>query len=132
MKNLALTNLMLLLAIKSVSACSYDIDPNNSVKVNTSDGFYDLILFISAFVLIIPIVILYFVRNRKGRWAIITSSVSLLLFIPAIFLTAFLFGPCGLGPVPFVIKAELFLMLTILIVQLFSWINQRQSSIKLQ
>jgi hypothetical protein len=129
MKKLALTNLTLLMAIKSVSACSYapGFEPPQLEKV---DGIY----FLSAFALIVPIVFLYFLRERKGRWAIITSGVSLVLFIPALFFTALIFAMCSgfIVPVQILIRAELFLMLLIFTIQLFSWISQRKTAIKLQ
>jgi hypothetical protein len=122
MKILALTSLILLLAIKSVSACSYasGYEPPQLEKV---DGIY----FLSASALIIPIIFLYFLRERKGRWAIFTSTLSLVLFIPAIFFTAMIFGMCSafVLPVQMLIKAELFLMLLIFTIQLFSWITQK-------
>jgi hypothetical protein len=132
-KKLALTNLVVLIAIKSVSACTYAVDPNNPVRDIEPKVSYDLIFFFSAFVLILPILILFFLRKQKGLWAVIASIVLLLLFIPAIFLTAFVYGICDNNDaVSNVIKAELFLMLLIFTIQLFSWISQRKTSIKLQ
>ena len=117
------------MAIKSVSACSYapDYNPPQMEKV---DGIY----FLSAFVLIVPIVFLYFLRERKGRWAIITSAISLVLYIPALFFVAFIFAICAafVIPVQMLIKAELFLMLLIFTIQLFSWISQRKTALKLK
>ena len=129
MMKLALTNLTLLLAIKSVSACSY-APGYNPPQLDKFDGIY----FLSAFALLVPIVWLYFLRVRKGRWAVIASAASLVLFIPAIFLTALLFAMCGgfVTPVQMLIRAELFLMLLIFTIQLFSWISQRKTAIKLQ
>jgi hypothetical protein len=129
MKKAALTSFILLSAIKSVSACSYapGYDPPQLEKV---DGIY----FLSAFALIVPIVFLYYYRERKGGWAVIISTVSLILYIPAIIFTAFLFAMCGafVGPVQLLIKAELFLMLLIFTIQLFSLIGQKKTGIKLQ
>jgi hypothetical protein len=121
MKKLALTNLMLLMAIKSVSACSYapgkEPPPVESI---------DVIYFLSAFALMLPIGFLYILRERKGLWAIISSAISLVLFIPAVVLTALIFSPCGgFGPVLLLVKAELFLMLLIFTIQLFSWISEK-------
>jgi hypothetical protein len=129
MSKLALTNLLLLLAIKSVSACSYapGYEPPQLEKV---DGIY----FLSAFALMAPIVFLYFLRERKGQWALITSAVSLVLFIPALFFTALTFAMCGgfVTPVQMLIRAELFLMLLIFTIQLFSWISQKRTATKLR
>ena len=129
MKKLAIINLMFLMAIKSVFACSFapGIEPPQLEK---ADGVY----FLSAFALIIPILFLYFLRERKGRWEIITASLSLVLFIPAIFFTAMLFAMCSafVLPVQILIKAELFLMLIIFTIQLSSWISQRKTATKLQ
>jgi hypothetical protein len=129
MKKLALTNLMLLVAVKSVSACSYSpgYEPPQLVKF---DGIYLLL----AFTLIIPIVFFYYLRDRKSRWAIITSAVSLVLFIPALFFTAFIFAMCAafVVPVQILIRAELFLMLLILTIQISLWISERKTATKLE
>lgn len=126
MKKLALTNLIILIAIKIVSACSYAPEPGyEAPQFEKLDGFY----FLSAFALFAPIIYLYYLRERRGRWAIITSAVSLVLFIPALIFTALRFAICNffIEPVQMLIRAELFLMSLIFTIQLFSWITERNS-----
>lgn len=131
MKKLALTNLMLLIAIKSVSACTY-IAGTEIVNVFDGRETYFWVIFIGSFVLLAPIIILYFKRNHRGLWTIITSIVSLILFLPAIFTAAFI-NMCGDGnPVAAVFVAEFFLMSLLFTIQLSSWISQKNTSIKLQ
>ncbi len=132
MKKLALTNLIVLIAIKSVSACEF---PPGKEPVSVFDGreTYFWIMFIGAFVLFVPVVIFYFLRNRRGLWTVIMSLTTLGLFIPAILAAAFVEGMCSNGVLPAaVILAEFFLMMILFIFQLNSWISQRKTVIKLR
>jgi predicted small secreted protein len=132
MKKTALTNLLLLLAIKSVSACSYAAGYGPPVSVFEGREFYFWAIFIGSFVLFVPIVILYFFRNRRGLWTIIASISSLGLFFPAIFMAAFL-SICTDGkPLAAVIIAEFFFMSLMFTIQLSSWISQRKTAVKLR
>jgi len=131
MKKTALTGLIVLIAIESVSACSYATTENVEFpQFGKIDGLY----FLAAFILIVPIVFLYFLRARKGRWAIVTSAISLGLYIPALLLTAFVFAMCNsfIVPMQTLIRTELFLMLLILSIQTASWISHRKTAVKLR
>jgi hypothetical protein len=131
MKKLALTNLIVLIAIKSVSACSY-VPGKAPASVFEGKEIYFWTMFIGSFVLLGPVVILYFLRNRRGLWTVIMSISSLALLFPAIAAAGFL-SICGTGaPVAAVIIAEFFLMFLLFIYQLYSWISQKKLSINLR
>ncbi len=133
MKKLALTNLMLLIAIKFVSACSYAEGYEPPVNVYQKNENYFLAMFFGSFILFVPIVILYFLRKRRGLWTIITSMTSFILFFPAIFITALTVGMCSDGmPFAAVIIVEFFLMCLLFTIQFSLWISQRKTVIKLQ
>jgi hypothetical protein len=132
MKKLALTNLMFLMAIKSVSACTPAGDPNSRFGGSAPTGVFDQIFFFASFGLLLPIVILFFLRKRKGLWTIILSILSLVLFIPAIFIVG-MFEPCGQGDsTSYVIKGVFFLMLLFFTFQIVLWISQRKTPLELR
>lgn len=132
MKKLALTNLIVFLAIKSVSACDYDSRYEPPISVFEGNEIYFWAMFIGSFILYVPIVIIYFLRGRRGLWIIITSMASFMLFFPAYFFAA-LFFMCSDGtPIATVIIGEFFMMCLLFTIQLSSWISQRKTSIKLQ
>lgn len=119
---------MLLMAIKSVSACELSREESQIVW---DQRYYDNIWFLTLAFLIIPIGILYYLRNYKGLWVLVTSVILVLLFVPITFAVA-LMNSCGTEPVSTLIKGELFLMLLLFTYQLSSWISQRKTSIKLK
>ncbi len=122
---------MLLIAIKSVSACSYvsGYEPVNVVQKNEN---YFLAMFFGSFILFVPIVILYFLRKRRGLWTIITAMTSFILFFSAYFMMA-LFTMCSDGtPIAAVIIVEFFLMCLLFTIQFSLWISQKKIAIKLQ
>jgi len=130
MKKLALTNLLLLLAVKFVSACDYvgETPPN----VFEGRVAYFWAMFILSIVLFALIVAIYFLRKRQGLWTIITSMTSFILFFPVIVITA-LATTCSDGSyVALVIIAEFFLMCLLFTFQLSSWISQRKIATKLR
>lgn len=132
MKKLALVNLMVLIAIKSVSACE---TPPGVVQVSVFDGreIFFWTMFTGAYVLFAPIVAFYFLRKRRGISAILCSALSLILFIPAIGITGFLSGMCNDGSlVAALIIGEFLLMALLLTFQLSSWIKERKAGLKLQ
>lgn len=131
MKKLALTNLIVLLAIKSVSACSYPEGYIEPVSVLKGNEYYFWGIFFGSFILLIPIVVLYYRRKRQGLWTIIASILSLVFFIPLLLLTA-VYTMCSNGAgIAAVIIAEFFLMFLLFLYQLISWITQRKMSRKL-
>ncbi|HVE57809.1 MAG TPA: hypothetical protein VNB22_13340 [Pyrinomonadaceae bacterium] len=129
MKRFALTNLMLLIAIKSVSACE-SLSQAES-RIVWEQRYYDNIWFLTLASLIIPIGILYYLRNFKGLWVLVASIILVLVFVPITFAVG-LMNSCGTEPVSTLIKGELFLMLLLFTYQLSSWISQRKTSIKLR
>jgi hypothetical protein len=131
MKKSALTNLIVLIAIKSVSACEFQ-PGEEPVSVFKGNEIYFWVMFIGSFALLVPIIVLYFQRNHRGLWTIITSIVLLILFLPAIFMAKFA-NMCGDETrVAEVIIAEFFLMSLIFTIQFSSWTSQRKTSIKLR
>ncbi len=119
---------MLLMAIKSVGACESTIQESQLIW---EQRFYDNVWFLTLATLIIPIGILYYLRNYKGLWVLITSVILVILFVPLTFMVG-LINSCGTEPVSSLIKGELFLMLLLFTFQFSSWISQRKASIKLQ
>ena len=70
MKKLALTNIMLLIAIKSVSACSYDAGRPN-VDLMAEIRFYSRIYFLSTVCLFIANIALFSLRKQKDYFTLI-------------------------------------------------------------
>ena len=132
MKRLALVNLIGLTAVKSVSAC----DTPPGVKLyNVFEGreIFFWTIFIGAYVLFVPIVVFYFLRKRRGISAILCSALSLILFIPAIFLVGIFSGTCSDGTfTAAVIIGEFFFMFLLFTIQLSSWISERKTKLKLR
>jgi hypothetical protein len=71
MKKLALTNLILLVAIKSVSACMYDAD-KPSVNSIAEMNLYSTIYFLSIVFLILANISLFFFRKQKDYLVLIS------------------------------------------------------------
>lgn len=129
MKKLALTNLIVLIAIKSVSACDYDPrygPPTNIIQGNEN---YFWAMFIGSFVLFIPLVIIYFLRKHRGLWTILLSMTSFVLFFPALFFAAFAFMCSDGTPIAAVIIGEFFWMCLLFTIQLSSWISERDKNL---
>lgn len=80
MKKLALTSLLLLIAIKSVSACTYLGDPLAAEK-----DFYSTIYFFSLVFLILANVQIYYWRNKGDILTLIFISGITLIMIPVTF-----------------------------------------------
>lgn len=118
MKILALTNLILLLAIKSVSACSYAItlDPNHHKSFAQEYSFY---LLLGSIFLVIPITLFYFKRGRKGIGFVILGWSSIILSIP-VFVIYSLMDMCGTSASN-VFLFDFIIMNLILISQIFNW-----------
>lgn len=122
---------MLLLAIKTVCACSF-APGKEPVSVFEGRAVYFWSMFIGSFVLLAPIVVLYYLRNRRGLWTIWTSLTSFALLVPAIAMAGFM-SICGTGaPVAAVIIAEFFFMSLLFTIQLSSWIRERKTATKLR
>lgn len=131
MKKLAIIILTLLFLVNFVIACE---NSNNSSQTNSQLELYQWIAFISSYVLVIPIVILYFLRKKTGLWIIIAALVSLVFFIPSMMVVlAAYWGKCQADLYPqYIITAEFLFMLFLFSFQLFSWISQRKTFRKLQ
>ena len=127
MKKTALTILILILAVNVVSAC--ELSSEKEKFLEQLNGFGNLFLY-SSYTLIVPIVIFYFLKKRTGMWTIITALVSLVMFFP-ILLLAGLADMCGYSAF-MICASEFIFMLFLFTFQLFSWISQRKTSIKLR
>jgi hypothetical protein len=126
MKKLALTNLMLLTAIKSVSACSVAVDPNNpNYDPIAENNFYGAIYFYSSIFLILAIIVSYFLSGRKRLWFVIVTITSVFLMIPILFVFGIMLKGCGnisLG----IIKWYFIFLLFLFTFQIVSWIIRKR------
>lgn len=125
MKLLTKTGLILIFMIEPVLAC--DISPEFS-KIHESRLFYHEIFFYSSLALLIPIIILYFLRKRteSGLWIVITAVISVFLTLFLGFIALLFFGTCT-DVVFKIVRVELIIMLSLFLFQLFSWISQRKN-----
>lgn len=130
MKKLAITTLTFLCLVKVVIACK---SVNANPETNSTLEFYQWAAFISSYVLLIPIVILYYLRQRNSLWTIITALVSLVFFIPLIGVTFSVYEDCQAKNYgQYIMTAEFLFMLFLSSFQLFSWISQKKTFRKLQ
>lgn len=130
MKKLALTNLILLMTVKFVSACDYVGEKPVSIFEGRVAYFWTM--FILSFVLFASIVVIYFLRKRRGLWTIITSMTSFIFFFPAYLIIALVSSTACLGGLPLatLIIAEFLLMCLLFTIQFYSWIKQRKTSMQ--
>jgi len=132
MKKLALINLIVLIAIKSISACEF---PHGKEPVSVFDGreIYFWAMFIGSFLLFVPVVALYYLRKRRGLATILLSIITLLVFIPALIAASFINGMCSDGAlIAAVILGDFFVMSLLFTIQLSSWISERKTNLKLR
>lgn len=95
MKKLALTNLIILIAIKSVSACTL-VSGSNIIEDNRSKVF--TLLVISLIFFVGTVVLYQFMNNRGGLFPVLIGGVTL-FFSWALSSTKG--GDCGFGAVDF-------------------------------
>ena len=123
MKRLALTNLMLLMAIKSVSACSVTIDPNNPNFDSVAENvFYVKTYFYSLVFLILANIVLFFLRRRKDYLVLLGIIALVLLMFPAT-LVASVISDCG-DSLHIVLKWEFIFFLMIFCFHICLWVNK--------
>lgn len=136
MKKLALTNLIVLMTIKSVSACSVSYPDYDSSAENY---FYIKVYFYSSLAMILGIIILFFLRGKKGLWLIFTelTGIWLAVFtaISVLFAAFILFGSvwtqdCGRS-LRFTLGSFFIILLTLFFLQFASWIGQVKIPFKL-
>lgn len=98
MKKLALMNLIVLIAIKSVSACeyfNYGNDPNY-VDPPTENAFYSKLYFFSLVFLIIANLFLFFKRNQNDYLVLAIIIISIVIATPLTLGAALISGAdCG-------------------------------------
>lgn len=117
---------MLLTAIKSVSACSVGINPDNPLadpyaEINES-FFYTKIYFYSLIFLILANFVLFFLRRQKDYPVLFAIISTLLIMIPATFI-ATLIQDCG-ALIGFVMKWEFIIFLIIFGFHICLWVNK--------
>jgi hypothetical protein len=123
MKKLALTILITLLSVNIVSAFC-DKGNGNPEFINSMIANFFGIFFISSYLLTIPIIFLYVLRERVGMWTIVSALSSLVLFIPLL-IFEYSLNPCD-ATIGFIITvAEFVFMLFLFTFQLVSCIKQR-------
>lgn len=93
MKKQALTILLILLMIKTVSACSYPAEYIYSEHESFAERHVEFLLIGSVFFSAV-VTISYFLRNRKYSVYIYAALVSYLLSVPAFFILV-LYDICG-------------------------------------
>ena len=136
-KNSTIAILVLLFMTKIVIACSTTIDPNNpGFEPIAENGFYTKIYFYSLLLTILGIIVLYFLRGRKGLWLLFAELKGLWLIIitslALLFSTGFLFisvivEDCGYA-LRNTLGKGLLILLTLFFLQFASWIGQIKSS----
>jgi hypothetical protein len=129
--------LVLSFATKIVIACSTAIDPNNpSFDPIAENVFYTKIYFYSLLLTILGIIVLYFLRGRKGLWLffaelkglwlIIITSLAVLFSIGFLFISIFI-QDCGYT-LRNTLGKGLLILLTLFFLQFVSWIGQIKRS----
>jgi len=119
MKKLAATNLMLLIAIKTVTACSYDANTPN-VDLIAEISFYSKIYFLSTVFLILANVALFSFRKQKDYLMLILIIATAFMMI---LLTSFgvLLEECSF--LRNTLKWEFIIFLTIFCFQIGLWVS---------
>src|SRR5438874_402072 len=118
MKKIAVASVLLLAAMKTAEAACSSVaaDPAAPAKIFSQPDHLNLLFYLS-FVLFVPVLALYFLRNYRGLWTVIVSTLSLSVFIPVITLTA-LFNECSDGPaLSWFVKGEFSVMVFLLTFQ---------------
>ena len=118
MKKQALASLITLLLIKSVSACSVAVNGTEEPQIDSEPYISDWIFFISAFALIIPVIILFFLNKTLGKRFLFSSTIVLISYIPAIIFFSIVDVCALLGYTTRTIRAGFFVMLFIFIFHL--------------
>lgn len=129
--------MVLSFATKIVIACSTAIDPNNpSFDPIAENVFYTKIYFYSLLLTILGIIVLYFLRGRKGLWLffaelkglwlIIIISLAVLFSIGFLFISIFI-QDCGYT-LRNTLGKGLLILLTLFFLQFVSWIGQIKRS----
>ncbi len=129
--------MVLSFATKIVIACSTAIDPNNpSFDPIAENVFYTKIYFYSLLLTILGIIVLYFLRGRKGLWLffaelkglwlIIITSLAVLFSIGFLFILIFI-QDCGYT-LRNTLGKGLLILLTLFFLQFVSWIGQIKRS----
>ncbi len=129
--------MVLSFATKIVIACSTAIDPNNpSFDPIAENVFYTKIYFYSLLLTILGIIVLYFLRGRKGLWLffaelkglwlIIITSLAVLFSIGFLFISIFI-QDCGYT-LRNTLGKGLLILLTLFFLQFVSWIGQIKRS----
>ena len=125
MKKLALINLIVLTAIKSVSACSISIDPNNpdaaSAKI-AENVFYIKIYFYSLVFLIFANFVLFFLRRQKDYLVLVILILTVLIMIPLAFF-GMVIQDCGFA-LGSILKWEFIIFLMVFGLHLSLWVNK--------
>ncbi len=93
MKKLALTSLLIMFAIKSVSACSYTAEYDHTKHITFAEQNLKLLLCLSVFSIVI-ITIFYFLKDQRNLVFLIISTISFLLAFPT-FIVFALYDICG-------------------------------------
>lgn len=125
MKKLALINLIVLIAIKSVSACdyfNYANDPNY-VDPIAKNYFYSKLYFYLLVFLILANIGVYFLRKQKDGLVLKLIIFAALLTMPVTIVGAFLTSSCG-DELPVVLKWEVIVFLTLFIFHICLWISK--------
>ena len=132
---ISLTVLVLLFTTETISACSFDTS-NGGVDPTIENDFYTKIYFYSLLLTILGIVVLYFLRGRKGLWLlfaeleglwlIIITSLALLFSIGFLFISS-MSQDCGYA-LRNTLGKGLLILLTLFFLQFASWIGQIKRS----
>lgn len=123
MRKLRLISFLMFFGIQSANAFSCASDVGKSSETTGEPNGFGVIFFIMSFALVICNIVFYFLRERKGLWTVIISSVAFIFSIPVIILILLAYSECGDGSqLSFVLKTEFALMLFLLTFQVSSFI----------
>ena len=110
---------MLLIAIKSVSACESPSD----IRDIENTFFYSKTYFYALIFLILANIVLFFLR-RKNDYLVLFGTISIVLLIIPIALWAIEFQSCGSWAIEKVMRWGFFTFLIIFCAQICLWVNK--------
>ena len=129
MKKLALTNFILLLAIKFVSACDYSPEYKDEyLQILAERDFNVKLFFFSSIFLIAANIVLFFFRNKKDYWLLITIITVVFISVPATFISGFI-DMCG-DSIVTGLQVNFFVFLSFLTYQILLWVNRTSLQFK--